>query len=87
MTDLIEQLPLPPNPSFDDLIFTPHSDGRPGHLHALHQLDNRWWISVTRGGSNDGTPEAPYEMMVVPNGETHAPLTQSDVTALLRNLA
>lgn len=80
---LIEPLPLPANPTFDDLLFRRHSDGLAGHLHALHTLTDGRLVSITIGGHNDGTPDAPYEMMDA-NSETHAPLTEDGVTALLQ---
>ncbi len=78
----LSELPLPSNPSFDDLVFRPHPDGKEGHVQALHKIGDGK-VSVTRGGWNFGEPEAPYEMMS-PDGEIHAPLTQEDVTRLLR---
>lgn len=78
-----DPLPLPENPTFDDLLFRRHNDGRVGHLHALHVTHDGKFISVTIGGLNDGTPEAPYEMMD-DAGETHAPLTEDGVTELMR---
>lgn len=77
-----EPLPLPKNPTFDDLLFRRHGDFIVGHLHALHTLEDGQLVSITIGGRNDGTQEAPYEMMT-PDGETHAPLTENGVTALL----
>lgn len=72
---LIEPLSLPASPTFDDLLFRRHGDRLVGHLHALHILADGRRVSVTIGGRNDGTPEAPYEMMDA-DGETHAPLTE-----------
>lgn len=79
----LEPLPLPQDPTFEDLLFRRHSDKRVGHLHALHVTNDGKFVSVTIGGLNDGTPEAPYEMMT-DDGETHAPLTEDGVTELLR---
>lgn len=78
-----DPLPLPENPTFEDLVFRRHNDGRVGHLHALHTTHDGKLISVTIGGLNDGTPEAPYEMMDAA-GETHAPLTEDGVTEIMR---
>ena len=36
--------------TFEDLVFRPDADGRPGHLHALMTFEIGRWISVTRAG-------------------------------------
>lgn len=84
MKERLKPLPLPANPTFEDLVFRPHYDGDPTHTHALHQWPGGRTISITKGGSNFGTPEAPYEMMDS-TGEIHAPLTPAEVTELLRS--
>ena len=68
---------------FRDLVFRPHADKVLGHLHALHTYANGSTVSITRGGCNQGTADAPYEMMT-PDGHVHAPLTTEGVTELLR---
>lgn len=79
----LQPLPLPERAAFSDLVFRPHPDGIGGHTQALHVI-GKGVISVTRGGQNFGTNEAPYEVMA-PNGEIHAPLTAEMVTDLLRS--
>lgn len=68
--------------TFSDLIFRPHTDGDPGHTHALHVFPNGRLISITRGGQNFGTPRAPYEMQDW-DGQIHAPLTSGEVTEIM----
>lgn len=77
-----EPLPLKYGASFDDLVFLPHKDGDPLHLHALHRFPDGRKISVTRGGQNFGTEDAPYEMQDW-DGEIRAPLTAHDVTDII----
>lgn len=81
----LDPLPLPDNPSFPDLIFRQHPDGRQGHTQALHTL-GAGRVSITCGGLNLGEPRAPYEMQS-PDGEIHAPLTADDVTRLLQQFS
>jgi hypothetical protein len=83
---MLDPLPLPAHPTFDDLVFRPHRDGLDGHTHALHKFSGERTVSVTCGGRNFGTPEAPYEMQA-PDGEIHAPLTSQQVTNLLQEMA
>lgn len=79
---ILEPLPLPRNPRFEDLVFRPHRDGLPDHSHALHKFEDGRIVSITKGGRNMGEPGAPYEMQS-PDGEIHAPLTSHDVAGLL----
>lgn len=81
--DRLEPLPLPERPTFSDLVFRPHPDGILGHTQALHAWPSEMgFVSITRGGCNYGTTEAPYEMMG-PDGDIHAPLTEEGVTQVL----
>jgi hypothetical protein len=80
----LDPLPLPDLANFSDLVFRPHPSRLGGHIQALHRIASGT-VSVTRGGLNDGTTYEPYEMMT-PDGETHAPLTQSMVSELLSAL-
>lgn len=80
----LQALPLPNPASFGDLVFRPHPDGLPDHFQALHLVPGGY-LSVTKGGRNDGVPSAPYEMMT-PDGVTRAPLTEKDISSLLPRL-
>jgi hypothetical protein len=69
--------------TFEDLVFRPLSDGRPGHLHALMAFESGRWVSVTRAGTYACCDALhPYEVQD-DEGEIYEYQTSSGVTAIM----
>lgn len=72
---------------FKDLVFKPHSDGRPGHLHARCTLPDGRYLSVTRWNHpyHHSDADRPYEVLLA-DDELREYQTAGDIDELLASV-